>query len=357
MIENPAPKKLFTFIVNNGPIKYVPINEPQPINKVVSSRDCNKSCKKSVIKIRQKDFTKKGYIIKEDNTCYRFVENIIFSIPAGDKTAPAAITILANHVKLDMNGYSLTGVNAPVAIQIGIAPFDYGNVLADITITNGIIRNFSSLGILENGSRNLTISYIDILENVPDGLSEEMAFGIGTNNSLNLVIKNCRITKMHSKKGSFGIFLSKSIATVKNCNVASCISTASPDFMVSGGIIIVNDGDVPFIGSKITNCVVDTIESATTLVSGIALLGTRIGPNDQATIENCSCYNIKNSQVDALAAGIYSEYSRGLTLTDCNIVGVTVPVSNEGNYGGRAQAYLNRLTDVAYNNCKSSGII
>ncbi|AYV81650.1 MAG: hypothetical protein Harvfovirus48_12, partial [Harvfovirus sp.] len=190
-------EKLYAFVDHEGLIKYAAKDETLEISPNTKGRSdtCHESRKNCIIELRQTDFTQNGYIISEDYTSYRLVEDILFINPVANTTTPA-ITIHANHIKLDLGGFTIKGINAPVGIFIYKTKiFKYGELLNNIDISNGILRNFYRNGILDNGSKNLTISDLYILENVEKKFAKKtMAFGIISNGGLNLSIKNCRIT-------------------------------------------------------------------------------------------------------------------------------------------------------------------
>ena len=129
------------------------------------------------IPIRQKDIGPHGLTIKCKGKYY-FAENITWCPKkSGTESDPvAAITIRANNVLLDLNGYSLRQ-KGNASIAIGIFITNGSNVstvetvspqhpaLNNITVRNGTIERIATGGILVNKVNNLTFDNLNITKN------------------------------------------------------------------------------------------------------------------------------------------------------------------------------------------------
>jgi len=144
-------------------------------------------------RIQQSDIGATGYVITAPGR-YALVEDITYTA-AG--SAPA-ISIEANNVYLDLNGFTITGGGAAahlIAIGDGITP------VSNITIINGTLNNATNnaLEIAQN-STNLFICQLNIANSTSNGIH---AAGTAGNEIEDLWIQECQTEGV----GAIGIML------------------------------------------------------------------------------------------------------------------------------------------------------
>ncbi|AYV83103.1 MAG: GMC-type oxidoreductase [Hyperionvirus sp.] len=311
------------------------------------SRKKTKFCDKKNVALSQKDFDGGGLILDQPNVGYYLTENVVFS-----PTAPlkSAITILADDVDIDLMNFKIMGGNENAYIGIDIGR-EFETDLINCTLSNGLIQNFVTAGIWDNGSTNSRISCVRISDINNIGFIAGGIVGIGCRD---IKIKNCSIADIKLSSGQafavFGIFLPGSIATIRNCNVSNCISNTG-----AAGIEIYNDDELPLIGPNISDCHIDRIIGSNEgNVLGIGIIGfPSTGGIDHAVVNQCTISGIHNAMINGNAYGVLCQVGKGTAISNSDVSDVSAVSKSQG---GDASGFRNIFNEVSYCNCKTTGI-
>lgn len=119
--------------------------------------------------ISQTDIGVHGFVIDTPGT-YLITENVNLNPPVNKaQLASTAITIACDNVILDLNCYAVQQ-ESDIFSGIGIKIASPGNmVLNNITIKNGVVGNFTSVGIYAHGVHNLLLQDLVVSNNGMSG--------------------------------------------------------------------------------------------------------------------------------------------------------------------------------------------
>jgi hypothetical protein len=233
------------------------------INNVFKNnfKKCNEctECKEYMIENIHED----GIIITNPGTYY-FANNIVWT---PSKNYQIAISIQCNNVVINLKNYILECNNPNNYDVIGI----YSNVVSNISIINGEVKNMCRYGISLNETTNIVLDkiFINGLTIVNLDIRNLTPAGIFCNKCSDITINKCSIENIYvTSDSSAGIQLSYSqLATVSNCYIYNMIN---------------NDGAAQgisyFLSEDITTnyCVIDRIQTffnGNILTTGHTVLG------------------------------------------------------------------------------------
>jgi len=206
-----------------------------------------------------------------------------------------AITIGADNVTLDLNGFSLISTN-PLAAGAGILLS--GSQRTSITILNGhIVSSFQTAGIgFDSGifasfPSNIRVSGVTVSQCRSNGI----ALGAPFNGN---VVQSCAVDSVNSV-GITAATVSDSIAV--NCNVTAISATTVLNCFADGGVT--GNG---IIATSVQNSYGDSIGSGTG-ISGTTVENSRgityTGVGIDATTAN-NCYGVANTSGTGLKANV-----------------------------------------------------
>ncbi len=284
-----------------------------------------------------------GIVINAPGT-YVFANDITWA----PTSATVAITIQANNVILDMQGFTLQSI--PTLFKtIGIL----GQASTDLQIINGTVRDMGLFGIECSQCINVSIKnvVIDAL-NVNDTVNFTEPAGILANACINVSIDKCIVKNINVQVASVsGIQFNSTIGAnvthsqiknllnrdgvcagighllcrdilVKSCKIDNIQTEFINNINTSGHTAI---GIIPFLSSniKIAKCDISNITGSCDDAHGLSLFVC-----SNATVEKCKVRNVLDgagpAQTGAKATGI-EVYASEVVVTDCfvkNIVAI-----------------------------------
>ncbi|EHQ28878.1 right-handed parallel beta-helix repeat-containing protein [Mucilaginibacter paludis] len=289
------------------------------------------------------DIPPNGIIITQSGT-YRFANSIKWKAENGDGSA---IVINADHVVLDMAGFSLTADitdNSKLIVGINVQNAQF------VSIQNGILKNMCYYGIYAKSVFELTIDSIMVdglsFNNLTKGLSPA---GILIFDGANLAISSCLVKNLNVISGaSAGI----QIVCAKNGTVSDC----SMESFVN------NDGSVQgysyLLSSKITtkNCISANFQShfnGNTATLGHTVLGFIPILCIALVYENCNATNMTGCCDDCHGMSVFLD-------TDIEVNGFTADGVTDGvalsNSGAKATGLEVYGSIVSIKNCTVKNI-
>ena len=262
------------------------------------------------------------------------------------------ISITSSDVTLDLNGFTVAGVNASLSgIQISAGR-------ERISIFNGYLRSWGSNGIT-SGANGMQISDIGSDSNEGWGIS---VLGVGAvvnkciarNNDLGGIrAQRADISECVAAGNLTGVDAGLQ-SVVRGCSLLNnrsdgiaCTESTVVNCTVSGS----TNGIVPTANSTVIHCTLNNNTNGILGSSGCTVIGCTLNDNSNngiwlftATVVNCTVFNSGN---DGISVGI------GSTVKDCTVRGS----GNDGIEGANDGAYLNNtLTSNGLTTTNGAGI-
>ncbi len=155
-----------------------------------ADNQCNQ-CDSNVILISQANVGR-GYVISEPGS-YCLIENIVFTPPAAtlaednrsNISGPSAITIKANNVNLNLNGYTLSQGNTVAGVN-GIAITG----VSEVVVANGNVESFTRTGVTANDCSVISLQGLTVAH-CGSGTSAISVGGIFVTNLTDSTVTNC----------------------------------------------------------------------------------------------------------------------------------------------------------------------
>lgn len=322
------------------------------------------------------------------NSNYQIIENIppngvVINIPGtyvftnditwAPTSAAVAITIQANNVILDMQGFTLQSIPTPFK-TVGILT----QAGTDLQIINGTIRNMGLFSIECNQCINVSIKevVIDGL-NVNDTVNFTEAAGILANACINVSIDKCTIKNINVQVASIsGIKFNSTIgASVSNCRIKNLLNRdgvcAGVSHLLCEDILVksckidniqtefINNintsghtaiGILPFLSSniEIAKCDISNITGCCDDAHGLSLFVC-----SNAIVKKCNVRNVLDgagpAQTGAKATGI-EVYASDVTVSDCFVKDIVAINPQDLQAAGYSVALAN---NVKFINCEA----
>lgn len=285
-------------------------------NNIFSKNRCNlkDACSRTgIIYIAQDLFRRKGISINHPGK-YQLRSDIIISRL---KANSAAISINANNVTLDLNGFSiLFDTQRPTIGVVGILV----NSVSNVTIKNGYITDFSLIGVLIFNSKNINIEKINSINNGPPNgaalangsisagglislsskdikinnstFNENAGFGVGFADTINIDFQNSKCDRNRTLAGfptfgsscvPFGFFVSSTVPFFNQADSSITIRNAKFEgnrgfdtIAVVFGVSLVEFGESPIASVRIEDVLIYDNAATATVSSSSFTLGLSI---------------------------------------------------------------------------------
>jgi len=318
-----------------------------------------------------------GIVINAPGT-YVFANDITWA----PTTAAVAITIQANDVILDMQGFALRSV--PTLFKtVGILAqaSDETQSLTDLQIINGTVRNMGLFGIECSKCVNVSINevVIDGLT-VNDTVNFTQPAGILANSCINVSINKCIVKNINVQVASVsGIQFNSTIgASVTNCRIKNLLNRdgvcAGIGHLLCAGILVksckidniktefidnintsghTSIGILPFLSSniKIAKCDISNVTGCCDDAHGLSLFVC-----SNAIVKKCKVKNVLDgagpAQTGAKATGI-EVYASEVIVIDCFVKNIVAINPQDLQAAGYSVALAN---DVKFIRCQAEKV-
>jgi len=312
-----------------------------------------------------------GIVINTPGT-YVFGNNITWS-PTSDAKA---ITIQANNVVLDMQGFSLASITTPFK-TIGIFALSSN----DLQIINGTVQNMGLYGIECNQCMDVSIKEVvidgltvndTVIFTQPAGIIANTCMDVSINKCLikninvqvaavsgiqfNITngakVTNTRIRNLLNRDGvcsGIGHLLSENIL-VKSCEIHRITTKFINNINTSGHTAI---GILPFLSSniKIVKCDISDVTGCCDDAHGLSLFVCT-----NAIVKQCKVRGVLDgagpAKTGAKATGI-EVYASGVTVSDCFVENIVAITPQDLQAAGYSVALAN---NVRFVRCKAKNV-